>query len=109
MLTSLQLEILLSVTTGPLHGYGIKLDIERRRQGEIQLTSGSLYQAIHRLESTGLIVETEGPTGEADDARRGRYYGLSDRGRDCLESELRRLSRIVEDGRERDLLGEPSN
>jgi len=70
------LQILLSLVTGPLHGYGIKLDVEERTGGAISLGSGTLYQALSRLEEQGLIVSDE-PSSDGD-ARRGRSYDLTD-------------------------------
>ncbi len=49
-LTAVDLQILLSLASGPLHGYGIKLDVAERTEGEMQLGSGTLYEAIQRLE-----------------------------------------------------------
>jgi DNA-binding PadR family transcriptional regulator len=93
-LSNVAVEILLSLATGPQHGYAIKLDIEDRTGGEVVLGSGSLYQAIQRLERRGLIAEDpEAP--EADDARRGRVYRIERAGRLALRSELERMERVV--------------
>jgi DNA-binding PadR family transcriptional regulator len=102
-LTPIACEVLLSLARGPLHGYGIKLDIEARTLGEVSLGSGTLYQAIQRLERDGLIAEAEG-TGDHADARRGRSYRLEPAGRAALSAHLRRLSRVVDYARSRKLL-----
>ena len=93
-LTAIGLQILLSLAAGPRHGYGIKLDIEERTDGAISPGSGTLYQALQRLEAQGLI-EAEEPSVDAADARRGREYGLLPPGRDALESELRLMRRTL--------------
>jgi DNA-binding PadR family transcriptional regulator len=85
-----------------MHGYGIKLDIEERTQGEVSLGSGTLYQAIQRLEREGLIAEAD--TRDARDSRRGRSYRLSPAGRATLTAHLGRLSRLVDYARARKLL-----
>jgi DNA-binding PadR family transcriptional regulator len=95
-------EVLLSLVDGPQHGYGIKLDIEARTHGDISLGSGTLYQAIQRLERDGLIDEARG--GDHGDARRGRSYRLQPAGRAALSEHLRRLSRALEFARSRKLL-----
>src|SRR4051812_35239151 len=77
-LTPIGFEVLLSLASGPLHGYGIKLDIEARTNGDVSLGSGTLYQAIQRLERDGLIADAPGE--ENGDARRGRTYRLEPRG-----------------------------
>ena len=101
-LTPIGFEVLLSLASGPLHGYGIKLDIEERTNGDVSLGSGTLYQAIQRLERDGLIADAPGE--ENGDARRGRTYRLEPRGRASLELHLRRLSRAVDYARARKLL-----
>ena len=101
-LTPIAAEVLLALVDGPQHGYGIKLDIERRTQGELSLGSGTLYQAIHRLERTGLIAGAR--RSGAADPRRGRSYRLLPAGRTALDLHLRRLSRVVDDARARRLL-----
>lgn len=102
-LTPIGFEVLLSLAAGPRHGYGIKLDIEERTAGELSLGSGTLYQAIQRLEREGLIAEAR-DSRELSDARRGRTYALQPLGRASLEQHLRRLSRAVDYARSRKLL-----
>lgn len=102
-LTPIAFEVLLSLIAGPQHGYGIKLDIEARTEGEVSLGSGTLYQAIQRLERDGLIAAARG--GPAD-GRRGRSYRLLPQGRAAVDSHLRRLSRVVDYARARRLLPE---
>jgi DNA-binding PadR family transcriptional regulator len=102
-LTPIGFEVLLSLAAGARHGYGIKLDIEERTAGELSLGSGTLYQAIQRLQREGLIAEAP----EADDGadpRRGRRYQLEPLGRASLTNHLRRLSRAVDYARARKLL-----
>lgn len=102
-LTPIALEILLSLSNGPMHGYGIMLDVEKRTDGEVSLGSGTLYQAIQRLERLGLISEAEVDLHDRD-ARRGRSYQLEPVGSEILEAELRRLSNVVAYARSQDLL-----
>lgn len=102
-LTPIGFEVLLSLMPGPQHGYGIKLDIEARTEGEISLGSGTLYQAIHRLEREGLIAGSRS-TRERTDPRRGRSYQILPPGRTAVREHLRRLSRVVEYARARRFL-----
>ena len=104
-LTPVAFEILLSLANGPQHGYGIKLDIQERTSGEVSLGSGTLYQAIQRLERDGLIREAPAPE-ESPDARRGRYYQLEPEGQKALEAELRRLNRVIEYARSHNLISD---
>lgn len=101
-LTPIGFEVLLSLMSGPQHGYGIKLDIEARTEGEVALGSGTLYQAIYRLEREGLIAGRA--SRDRADARRGRTYQISPAGRAAVREHLRRLDRIVAHARARRLL-----
>lgn len=102
-LTPIGFEVLLSLATGSRHGYGIKLDIEERTAGELSLGSGTLYQAIQRLEREGLIAEAADSEARRN-ARRGRTYQLERLGRTSLAHHLKRLSRVVDYARSRKLL-----
>lgn len=93
-LSDVAVEILLTLSSGPQHGYGIKLDIEERAGGDYVLGSGSLYQALQRLQRRGLVaVDDSAPP--PDDARRGNVYRIEDAGREALEAELERMRRVL--------------
>ena len=102
-LTPIAVEVLLSLLDGPQHGYGIKLDIEARTHGELSLGSGTLYQAIQRLERDGCIAAVKN-TAEPADPRRGRSYRLQSAGRAALQTHLRRMQRTVDFARARKVL-----
>ncbi|HSR41585.1 MAG TPA: helix-turn-helix transcriptional regulator, partial [Longimicrobiales bacterium] len=90
-LTPVTLQILLSLTRGPLHGYGMKRDVEDRTDGRVRLGAGTLYAGLQRMEADGLIEESEAPEeleGEANP--RWRFYAVTVLGRRVLEAELRR-------------------
>jgi len=87
--------ILLALSDGDLHGYGIMQEVAEHTAGQIKLGPGTLYGAIKRLLSDGLIVEAdERPDPELDDERR-RYYRLTDFGKKVLRAEVRRISKMV--------------
>ena len=104
-MTRRTLQILLALTDGPLHGYGIKQAVEERSAGRVLLGSGTLYEAVQRLESDGWIIEVAAPAG-ADDSGGPprRYYALTTAGRTALSDELRGLDELVRWARERALL-----
>ena len=92
-LSNVALEILVTLSAGSRHGYAIKLDVEQRLGDGFILGSGSLYQAIQRLERRGLIAEdTDSP---AEDNRRGRAYRIEPAGIEALEDELARMKRVL--------------
>jgi DNA-binding PadR family transcriptional regulator len=96
-LSNIAIEILLALSRGPAHGYAIKLDVERRIGDDFILGSGSLYQALQRLERRALISET---TDDAPpDNRRGRVYHVTPAGRRALEAEISRMKRVVAQAR----------
>ena len=71
--------ILSVLADGPLHGYGLAKEIERRSSGFFTGSWGSLYPALQRLEQEGLIEgfwEPYPPQGR----RRRRVYHLTAKG-----------------------------
>ena len=94
-LTPTVFHILLALSDGDLHGYGIMQEVAEHTAGQIRLGPGTLYGAIKRLLSNRLIVETdERPDPELDDERR-RYYRLTDIGQQVLKEEVQRISKMV--------------
>jgi DNA-binding PadR family transcriptional regulator len=90
-----QFHILLALTDGRLHGYGIIRDVAGRTDGALRLGTGTLYTALARLSALGLIDESDRrPPAEADDERR-RYYRLTPLGREVLIAETSRLEALV--------------
>jgi PadR family transcriptional regulator, regulatory protein PadR len=69
--------LLAILNSGPLHGYAIVEEISRRSEGEFDLAEGTIYPALHRLESSGLLASRW----EVVDGRRRRVYALSSSGR----------------------------
>jgi DNA-binding PadR family transcriptional regulator len=87
-----QLVVLISLASGPKHGHAILLDVEGftgRRLGP-----GTLYGAIERLETAGLISAEP-----ADDRR--RPYRLTEDGRAVLRRRLASIDVISRVGHER--------
>ena len=72
--------VLAVLADGPMHGYGLAKEIERRSEGYFHARWGSLYPTLQRLESQGLISgEWSAPT--AGSGRRRRVYHLTPSGR----------------------------
>jgi DNA-binding PadR family transcriptional regulator len=87
--------ILLALSDGDLHGYGIMQEVAEHTAGQIRLGPGTLYGTIKRLLIEKLIVEVdERPDPELDDERR-RYYRSTDFGQRVLKAEVRRISKMV--------------
>ena len=69
--------LLAVLSDGPLHGYGVTEELRRRSGGEFDLAEGTIYPALHRLESAGLLSSHW----EVHRGRRRRVYALSSSGR----------------------------
>jgi DNA-binding PadR family transcriptional regulator len=84
--------ILSSLADGPKHGYGIMSDIETLTG--LRLGPGTLYGALARLESSGLIKSLP-----AEDRR--RPYQLTAKGITALRDELNLLQKLASTGLKR--------
>jgi PadR family transcriptional regulator PadR len=76
--------VLSVLADGPLHGYGLAKEIERRSGGFFTGSWGSLYPALQRLEQDGFIEgmwEPYPPGGK----RRRRVYKLTTHGRSAAK------------------------
>jgi DNA-binding PadR family transcriptional regulator len=95
--------VLLAVTAGPRHGYGIMKDVERESAGEVRLEIGSLYRLLDRLLEEGLL---EPDAARSDPGDRRRYFKITRLGRRVLKAEAVRLQGLVNLVRARKLLPE---
>ena len=85
--------ILLVLTDGDLHGYGIVKEIEVRTQSQIRLEPGNLYRYIRRLVDEELVRPAA--RREVADAERRRYYRVTSFGREVLAAEALRMRSLV--------------
>ena len=77
---------------GPLHGYGITLQIEAMSAEVLRVEEGSLYPALHRMEEAGWIQAEWVMT---DSKRRARMYELTRAGRGQLAVEEARWNAVT--------------
>ena len=82
---TLDLLILKTLALEPMHGWGIGQRIQQISKEALQVGQGSLYPALHRLESRGWIA-SEWST--SDNNRRAKFYSLTAAGRKQLTKEL---------------------
>jgi len=94
-LTPATFHILLSLHDGVKHGYRIKREVEERTAGVIRLGAGTLYEAIQRLDRSGLIDQTKAPADLETENARWKFYRITAFGRRSLTAELRRLESDV--------------
>ena len=88
---TLDLLILSRLARGSMHGFGIAEDIHRVSDA-LHVEEGSLYPALHRLESQGLI---ESEWGVSENNRRARFYRLTPRGQKQIRVEVSNWRRLV--------------
>ena len=85
--------ILLSLTKGDRHGYGIIQDA--RERGAAAPDIGTLYRALARMVDRGLIKAADSrPAPDADDERRN-YYRMTDAGLRVAKAEARRMDALT--------------
>jgi DNA-binding PadR family transcriptional regulator len=94
-----QFHILLALTDGHLHGYGIIRDIADRTGGAVRLGTGTLYTALGRLEALALVELSDRRPAPGNDDERRRYYRLTPLGRSVLSAETGRLQALLEHAR----------
>ena len=93
-LTEPELNILLSLAEGERHGYAVMLETRERTGGRVAMGAGTLYGAIKRLRSRGLLEESDGQCGVAGSDRR-RYYRITDSGIGALVDEIDRMRKVI--------------
>src|SRR5215475_2602612 len=81
---TLDLLILRTLVLGREHGHAIAKHIQRTSENLLQVETGSLYPALHRLEAKGWIAST---WETSDSGKRAKYYNLTAKGRKQLQAE----------------------
>ena len=90
---TLDMLILTHLARGPAHGFGIAEHVKRASEEVLRVEEGSLYPALQRLESQGLITSS---WGTSSNNRRARYYELTRRGRKQISVEVSNWRRLVQ-------------
>jgi DNA-binding PadR family transcriptional regulator len=90
------LHVLLALTGGDLHGYGIMLEVARQSGGAYKIGPGTLYDNIKKLLKLGLVEESAADTSEAEPRR---TYHLTHSGSSVLAAETERLSGVLRQAR----------
>src|SRR5579883_3646741 len=106
-LTPAVFHILLALSDGERHGYGIMQEIAQRTDGQVHMGPGTLYGSIKRMIADGLIEESgTRPDPQLDDERR-RYYRLTELGQRVLRAEALRLDRLLRIAQAKHVLPQP--
>jgi len=81
---TLDVLILRTLRPGPQHGHAIAKHIQRTSEDLLQVETGSLYPALHRLEARGCVAASWELSHKG---KRARFYRLTPRGRQQLATQ----------------------
>ena len=87
------MHVLLALSNGDLHGYGILLEVARQSQGSYKIGPGTLYDNLKKLLSLELVEEAGAK------AKERREYHLTDLGSAVLRAETERLTKVIKEAR----------
>ena len=90
---TLDMLILQTLQWGPQHGYGIVQALRLRSEEALQVETGSLYPALHRLERQGWV---RSEWKQSESRQRARYYRITAAGKKQLAVDLSKWERIVD-------------
>ena len=88
---TLDLLLLKILALEPLHGWAIGQRLKQVSGDVLQVSDGSLYPALHKLEQEGWITGEWKPT---ENNRRAKFYSLSRLGRKQLQKEAANWERL---------------
>ena len=88
---TLDLLLLKILALEPLHGWAIGQRLKQISGDVLQVSDGSLYPALHKLEQEGWITAEWKPT---ENNRRAKFYSLSRLGRKQLQKEAANWERL---------------
>jgi len=84
---TLDILVLKTVLSGPMHGYAIGRVLRKESQGVLSVEEGALYPSLHRLKKRGLL---DAEWGRTETGRRAKFYKLTEEGRRQLTTETAR-------------------
>jgi DNA-binding PadR family transcriptional regulator len=102
-LTPAVFHILLALSSGERHGYGIMKQVEADSQGKVTMGPGTLYGSLKRMLDAGLVRESDKRVDPEMDDQRRIYYQITGIGAQALAAELERYQRIVTIAQQRKL------
>ena len=89
---TLDLLVLRIIATQPMHGWGVMQRLRYLTEDVFQVTTGSLFPALHRLEESGwLTAEWEA----SENNRRAKYYKLTKTGKRQLGEATEQWNRVA--------------
>ena len=89
---TLDMLILQTLQRGAQHGYGVSQLLRARSADVLQVETGSLYPALHRLERQGFVKSEWGQT---EQNQRGKFYSITAAGRRQLARDRSKWEAMV--------------
>ena len=89
---TLDMLILRTLSSGPMHGWGISQRIQAVSDSVLVVNQGSLYPALYRLEEEGWIASE---WGASENNRRAKFYRLTRSGERQLAREQQNWQRLA--------------
>jgi transcriptional regulator len=89
---TLDLLIMRTIALEPMHGWAISLRLKQISGDVLQVSDGSLYPALHKLEQQGWIEAEWKPT---ENNRRAKFYALTRSGKKQLARETESWARLA--------------
>ena len=89
---TLPLLVLKTLALEPRHGVGVADRIQQITRGTFQVSPGSLFPVLHRLEQENFIA---GEWSVTPEGRRARYYRITPAGSRKLASEKKQWARVA--------------
>ena len=89
---TLDMLILKTLQWGEQHGYGISQAIRATSNEVLQVETGSLYPALHRLERQGWV---KSEWKKSDSNQRAKFYTITKLGKEQLASDYERWGKMV--------------
>jgi DNA-binding PadR family transcriptional regulator len=102
-LRGVEFHILLSLTAGERHGYGIIQEIIARGEASVP-DVGTMYRALARMVESGLIEAADRRAASDSNDERRNYYRITSAGMRVARAEARRLGALVQAARTGGLL-----
>ncbi len=102
-LTPAVFHILLALSGGERHGYGIMKQVEVDSHGKVSMGPGTLYGSLKRMLDAGLVRESDKRVDPEMDDQRRIYYQITGIGARALTLELERYQRIITIAQQREL------
>ena len=105
-LTPAVFHILLALSSGERHGYGIMKQVEADSQGQVKMGPGTLYGTLKRMLDASLVKESDKRVDPQLGDERRIYYQITEIGQKALAAELARYQHIVKVAQTRKLYPE---